>query len=724
MKQQQHGVWFWVQWQRVCRVTLPTGASCSAEVRDTQGMFITRRCAPCLQQRWAVCHQQSSPQSRLLPKSLLLRWVLHAARQINVWARIHELEGVKSGPMLWIDQNESWEGASRFPSLHTPSVSGALVTGCKRIQGFCKKAEWCGLAFSKQTRRLNGWSSHHLPCCLLLGQLSEPPPIQPTWLQGSPGSSTACLTFPQHCLVQSADKSRRKVGLFLSCPGAAAETRSFVAGVCAATARVDACCENALHYFQLAHRWMLTVWSESSLLLSLTHSNFQRHLRGKWRRCLQLDELIIQVLIQLYKRRSSFTVKTQASHAWDTRQTEGPAHSPVKLLFSTHTLDSAPCPYRAPFNCNSCFFCPHKYAPQNHLGSGQHSFAQGVHSAVAWACMQESGTPVLSLHPQIALLPLVGQGHPAVLCSVTLYSHSSCLQGLASAKSLALFQPHFFSVHPLILLLLHKPLCPSPLALCGSPADPGSFGCLLSISAFLFWKASGSTGSLGDLGTLSLWWGAALAGGQDPSLQDLGLVSKTLWCFASTGCACWSHCSSGNGALLCKSPCALARGSSILTFLSNANSMSPALCLWARREQPGMWLPVLIPLGPGCGLGVTLLETRAFLPITDSSTFSHAEGMDLGSCGPARHEERVVGKLHGMSTARQMHLFMSPHHFPFTPLSSHPESGGGPEMLQGPLFKLGFQEGKIGFKYDFAAVGGWLYLLQCHPVALLCKYGA
>lgn len=110
-----------------------------------------------------------------------------------------------------------------------------------------------------------------------------------------------------------------------------------------------------------------------------------------------------------------------------------------------------------------------------------------------------------------------------------------------------------------------------------------------------------------------------------------------------------------------------------------------------------MWLPVLIPLGPGCGLGVTLLETRAFLPITDSSTFSHAKGMDLGSCGPARHEERVVGKLRGMSTARQMHLFMSPHHLPFTRLSSDPESGGRPEMLQGPLFKLGFQEGKIAF---------------------------
>lgn len=127
--------------------------------------------------------------------------------------------------------------------------------------------------------------------------------------------------------------------------------------------------------------------------------------------------------------------------------------------------------------------------------------------------MQEAGTPVLSLHPQIALLPLVGQGHPAVLCCVTLCSHSSCLQGLASANFLALFQPHFFPVLPLILLLLHKPLCPSPLALCGSPADPGSFGCLLSISASLSWKASGSTGRLGDLGTLSLWWGAALAGG-------------------------------------------------------------------------------------------------------------------------------------------------------------------------------------------------------------------
>ena len=31
-------------------------------------------------------------------------------------------------------------------------------------------------------------------------------------------------------------------------------------------------------------------------------------------------------------------------------------------------------------------------------------------------------------------------------------------------------------------------------------------------------------------------------------------VSKTHWCFGSTGCACWCHCSSGNGSLLCKSP--------------------------------------------------------------------------------------------------------------------------------------------------------------------------
>lgn len=37
---------------------------------------------------------------------------------------------------------------------------------------------------------------------------------------------------------------------------------------------------------------------------------------------------------------------------------------------------------------------------------------------------------------------------------------------------------------------------------------------------------------------------------------------------------------------------------------------------------------------------------------------------------------------------------------------------------------MNFNKEKIVSKYDFIAVGRWSYLLQCHPVALLCKHVA
>lgn len=90
-----------------------------------------------------------------------------------------------------------------------------------------------------------------------------------------------------------------------------------------------------------------------------------------------------------------------------------------------------------------------------------------------------------------------------------------------------------------------------------------------------------------------------------------------------------------------------------------------------------------------------MLGTRASLPITDPSVFSRAKGTDLGSHGPARHDEWVAGKLCGMSTTRYMHLFMSPHHLPSTPLSSDPESAGGQRRCRDPSSNLDFKKEKL-----------------------------
>jgi len=170
--------------------------------------------------------------------------------------------------------------------------------------------------------------------------------------------------------------------------------------------------------------------------------------------------------------------------------------------------------------------------------------------------------------------PCLARAVCGVLLCHPLFSLSCPTPVPAPGSSLTLFQPHCFPVLALSLLPLHKLLCPSPPASCGSPADPGVF----SVS-----HPSLSPSPEKHQGVREAWEITAYrpAEGSSVGRRPRWGVSRTHWCFGSTGCVCWCHRSSGNGALLCKSPRPLARRSAILPFLSN------------EREQP-VPSPVLV----------------------------------------------------------------------------------------------------------------------------------
>lgn len=176
--------------------------------------------------------------------------------------------------------------------------------------------------------------------------------------------------------------------------------------------------------------------------------------------------------------------------------------------------------------------------------------------------MQEAGTCVLPLHPQIALLLLVGQGHPAGFCCVTLCSRSFCPPGSCFCQLLNPFPAPLLPCPPSQPSPAVQAVVSFPTSLMWVTCRSWGFECLPSTSVSLL-------KSIREYGKLGRSWHIIPVVGSSIGSRPCWGVSKTCWCFGSTGCACRCHCSSGNGTLLCKSPCAFARGSAILTFLSN-----------------------------------------------------------------------------------------------------------------------------------------------------------